>query len=169
VGYFLPFARINIREIVATHSCLEFEDQFMNWSKEEIEALTKIRNLHAALAEAYEELLKNPQQTETAVTPSPVATAAPTAPAAHPAPKPIATKPIEPVSKPAKTSDYDEIQWDFGGESAKGIWEKSTDYSSPQYQELFKMIGTATRQPLFYNGVVYWLLQDGKTIARRKK
>lgn len=145
----------------------------MNWSKEEIEALTKIRNLHTALAEAYDELLKNTEQAKT-ITPLPPATpATPITPAARTAPAtPVAraaTKPAEPTSKPQEPAEAESIRWDFGGESAKGVWEKSFDYSNPEYQELFKMIITAPRQPLFHDGVVYWLLQDGKTIARRKK
>jgi hypothetical protein len=142
----------------------------MNWSKEEIDALTKIRNLHAALTEAYDELLKNSQQEAKSITPLPPATpATPITPAARVVAKPITTKSVEPTSKPQEPSEGDSIRWDFGGESAKGVWEKSFDYSNPQYQELFKMIITAPRQPLFHDGVVYWLLQDGKTIARRKK
>jgi hypothetical protein len=142
----------------------------MNWSKEEIEALTKIRNLHAALAEAYDELLKNSQQqTKPTTSTSPAVSSVLVTPAPRVVPKLAATKSAEPVLKLPKSEEKEGVHWDFGGESAKGIWEKSTDYSNPQYQELFKMIVTATRQPVYHDGTVYWLLQDGKTIARRTR
>jgi hypothetical protein len=123
----------------------------LNWSRKEIETLTKIRDLHLALANAYEELMGY-------------------APVASVAPGTLSVAPgtVEAKSEPRKVGETG-IEWVVGGESAKGLWEKSVDYSKPQYQELFKLIVTATRQPVFHEGAIYWLLQDGKTIARRKK
>jgi hypothetical protein len=130
----------------------------LNWSKTEIEALTKIRDLHIALADAYTELIGN--------LPTSARTSTPTfAQRIVEVKSEVRHEVKRELNKPAQ----EDVEWVTGGESSKGEWEKSVDYSSPRYKELFKMIVTSTRQPVFHDGAIYWLLQDGRTIARRKK